>query len=89
MTRRGIGVLTVALLAAWVMPALIGPALAGQVAEHFSWRWVFFGLLPAMAIGAWMLLPSLERLPRATSAGGSHTPPEGSSPGSIYLYLEV
>src|SRR6202035_5344941 len=25
---------------AWVLPGLIGPALAAQVANHFGWRWV-------------------------------------------------
>ena len=56
------------LSSAWIMPALLGPALAGQVAEHASWRLVFIGLLPATAVGAWMLLPSLARLPEVTGA---------------------
>lgn len=50
------------LSSAWIVPSLVGPALAGQVAEHFSWRLVFIGLLPAVAIGAWMLLRSLDEL---------------------------
>jgi MFS family permease len=54
------------LSSAWIMPALLGPALAGQVAEHASWRLVFVGVLPPVAVGAWMLLPSLARLPEAT-----------------------
>src|SRR5215472_16391589 len=49
------------LSSAWVIPALVGPAVAGQVAEHASWRWVFIGILPAVAVGAWMLLPSLSQ----------------------------
>ena len=57
------------LSSAWIMPALLGPALAGQVAEHASWRLVFVGVLPPVAVGAWMLLPSLARLPEATGAG--------------------
>ncbi|MBV9326850.1 MAG: MFS transporter [Chloroflexi bacterium] len=47
---------------AWFVPALVGPALAGQVAEHASWRWVFLAILPPVAIAAWMLLPPLGRL---------------------------
>ena len=40
----------VAILAsAWVVPGLIGPALAGIIADFFGWRWVFLGLvLPAL-----------------------------------------
>ncbi len=30
--------------AAWVVPSLIGPFLAGAVAEYFHWRWVFLGV---------------------------------------------
>src|SRR5579862_5987103 len=26
---------------AWVVPGLVGPALAAQVATHIGWRWVF------------------------------------------------
>ena len=29
---------------AWVLPSIVGPALAGFVADHFSWRWVFLGV---------------------------------------------
>ncbi len=47
---------------AWIVPALIGPALAGQVAEHTTWRLVFLAILPPVAIGAAMLLPALGRV---------------------------
>jgi MFS family permease len=30
--------------AAWVLPSLIGPFLAGAVAEFLHWRWVFLGV---------------------------------------------
>jgi MFS family permease len=50
------------LSSAWILPALIGPAIAGQVAEHASWRLVFVGILPPVALGAAMLLPRLGRL---------------------------
>lgn len=44
---------------AWIMPALIGPAIAGPVAEHVSWRLVFGGLVPVLAVVAWLVLPAL------------------------------
>lgn len=49
------------LSSAWIVPALVGPALAGQVAEHATWRLVFLAILPPLAIGAAMLLPALSR----------------------------
>ncbi|QWW20654.1 MFS transporter [Schaalia sp. 19OD2882] len=33
---------------AWVGPSLVGPALAGWVATHLSWRWLF-GAVPLVA----------------------------------------
>lgn len=50
------------LSSAWIVPSLVGPALAGQVAEHASWRWVFLAILPPVAIAAAMLLPALGRV---------------------------
>jgi MFS family permease len=36
---------------AWVVPSLVGPPVAGLVAEHIGWRWVFLavplGIVPA------------------------------------------
>jgi MFS family permease len=55
-----------ALSAAWVVPALVGPALAGAVTESVGWRWVFFGIAPLAAVGATLLLPVMRH-----SGGGS------------------
>ena len=60
------------LSSAWVVPALLGPALAGQVAEHSSWRLVFLGILPLVAGGAALLVSALARLPAAAAEHGSH-----------------
>lgn len=51
------------LSSAWVLPALLGPAVAGQVAEHASWRLVFLGILPLVAGGAAPFVTALARLP--------------------------
>ncbi|MFD1861019.1 MFS transporter [Aeromicrobium camelliae] len=54
----------VVLTSAWVLPAVVGPAVAGTVAEHVGWRWVFLGV-PVLAFVALALLrPAL-----ATSHG--------------------
>ncbi|NMH95200.1 MFS transporter [Pseudonocardia bannensis] len=42
---------------AWVLPALIGPPVAGLVTERLSWHWVFLGLVPVV-----LLVPSMRRL---------------------------
>ncbi len=47
---------------AWVVPGLIGPALAGFVADAVGWRWVFLGIVPALAIMALAVRPQLRDL---------------------------
>ena len=58
---------------AWVLPGLVGPALAGAIAEATTWRLVFLGLLPLILVAAAITLPALSRV-----AG----PDEARSPGS-------
>jgi MFS family permease len=48
--------------AAWVLPALIGPVLAGLVTAQLGWRWVFLGMLPLIVLGLALLVPALRRL---------------------------
>jgi MFS family permease len=43
------------LSAAWVIPSIIGPALAGWVASSVSWRVVFLAV-PPLAVLAWLVL---------------------------------
>lgn len=49
--------------AAWVVPSLVGPLIAGLVTEHFGWRWVFLGLVPLVTLGVPMLVPVVRKLP--------------------------
>lgn len=55
------------LSSAWVIPGLIGPALAGAVADHIGWRWVFLGLAPLMAAAASLVVPALRGLANSPS----------------------
>lgn len=48
--------------AAWVVPALVGPALAGFVTELSSWHWVFAGALVIAVVAFSLLVPTLARL---------------------------
>lgn len=47
---------------AWVVPALVGPAAAGLVAQALGWRWVFLALLPPLGLVAASTLPRFGAL---------------------------
>ena len=56
------------LSSAWVLPGLVGPALAGFVADHVGWRPVFLGLVPPTLVAAALAIPPLRRVPRIPHA---------------------
>ena len=45
---------------AWILPGILGPGIAGVVAEAFSWRWIFLGLLPLLAVSGSMAYRGLR-----------------------------
>jgi MFS family permease len=59
------------LSSAWVVPGLVGPALAGAVADHVSWRWVFLGLAPPTTVASALAVPSLRSLGPSTAAASA------------------
>ncbi|NRF67498.1 MFS transporter [Aquincola sp. S2] len=56
-----------AFAAAWVLPAIVGPALAGLMERHFGWRWVFLA-------AALLALPSAAMVWRGLVAGARPAP---------------
>jgi MFS family permease len=51
------------LSAAWVLPGIAGPVVAGFVAEVWHWRLVFLGLLPLIAIAGSIALGAMRAIP--------------------------
>jgi MFS family permease len=64
-----------ALAAAWVLPAIAGPAIAGLIVQYAGWRWVFL-LVVAVAGPALLLIwPRLRAVPDLPpTARGSRLP---------------
>ncbi len=49
---------------AWVVPSFFGPPISAWLTHNLSWHWVFFAVLPLVAVGGAMLTPSLLQLMR-------------------------
>ena len=82
-----------AISSGWILPSLVGPPVAGLLADHVSWRWVFLGVLPLLAGAALLVGPHLRGLdgpavdgdapasrtrPPQPGAGGGRSPRVGA-----------
>ncbi len=78
---------------AWVVPAFVGPPVAAWLTAQLSWHWVFFAVLPLVAVGGLMVLPTLRvlmriPLPTGTTTGiGSR--PAGPPPAPLWAAAVV
>src|ERR1700683_3506104 len=59
---------------AWVVPGLIGPAIAALVATAVGWRWVFLGLLPLVIAAGVLVVLALRHVPPPASPGTAPVP---------------
>jgi MFS family permease len=59
---------------AWVVPGLIGPAVAALVAAAVGWRWVFLGLLPLVIAAGVLVVLALRHVPPPSSPGTAPVP---------------
>jgi MFS family permease len=53
---------------AWVLPGVLGPALAGIIAQHATWRAVFLGLIPLIVLSGTLAVAGLRNVPAADPA---------------------
>lgn len=47
--------------AAWMGPAFLGPPIAAWLAETWSWHWVFWSVLPLLAVAGLLVIGPLRR----------------------------
>jgi MFS family permease len=47
---------------AWILPGVLGPAVAGVVVQVLHWRWIFFGLLPLLAFAGFLAYRGLSHV---------------------------
>lgn len=57
-----------AFAAAWVVPSLIGPTIAGLITDLWSWHWVFLSVVVLALVALVMVVPALRGLARERDA---------------------
>jgi len=77
-TDRERPVIYAANAAAWVLPAVIGPFVAGILTESVGWRWVFLGLILLVFAGYALLVLVVRRLP-------AHVPGEQGRRAGVFV----
>lgn len=60
--------------AAWVIPSLIGPFIAGLLAETVGWRWVFLGVVVLTALAMLMVVPVMRSVLRSPESPAPFRP---------------
>jgi MFS family permease len=73
----------------WLIPSLIGPPVAGFIAEVFSWHWVFLGVGVLVLVAAGSIIPSLLTLLRMPEHGADATSSRWIVPLSLAAALGV
>lgn len=66
-----------AFAAAWVVPAIVGPGLAGLIVDHAGWRWVFLGAAALTVPAAILMRPGLTAAHAGRSTADRNGVPEG------------
>ncbi len=74
---------------AWVIPGLIGPAIAGLIGETVGWRWVFLGLLPLIAIAGAITLRAIATVPHGAPSEHQSAEARRRAPLALLLALGV
>jgi len=76
---------------AWVVPAVIGPALSGWIVERCGWRWLFLGIFVLLLPTAALILPPLRdlRQPAQTPGPSPRTLPWALLAAAASLLLSV
>lgn len=73
--------------AAWVVPAVVGPLVAGSVTQHLSWRWVFLGVPLLVVAPLAMVLPAVRRAASGPPPGGAEAGEEPPDRGRLKYAL--
>jgi MFS family permease len=73
---------------AWILPTLLGPALAGVIADALNWRVIFLGLIPFLVVLAFLIASTFRGL-RSETHVNEETIDKEKSNYSSFLALQA
>ncbi|AXG80274.1 MFS transporter [Streptomyces paludis] len=68
------------LSSAWTIPSLVGPVVAGSLADRVGWRAVFLLMLPLVAVAAALTLSAVRRVRAAEAEAGEAAGTDRTTP---------
>ena len=74
---------------AWILPGLLGPAIAAAVGETIGWRFVFLGLLPLIGLSGALTLGALRAVVAAPASVAGEAGPSAADRSRLPLALLV
>ncbi len=74
---------------AWILPGVLGPAIAATIGDAFSWRFVFLGLLPLIGLAGALTLGALRAVVAPTAAAGAEADASAAERRHLPLAIQV
>jgi MFS family permease len=74
---------------AWILPGVVGPAIAATVAQSLGWRYVFLGLLPLIALAGALTLKALGAVVAAADAARAESDASAANRAHLPLAIQV
>jgi MFS family permease len=74
---------------AWILPGVIGPAIAGAVGQWLGWRAVFLGILPLIGVVGFVALGALRAVAAAPRSDGAATDVAVADRSRLWLAIQV
>jgi MFS family permease len=74
---------------AWILPGVLGPAIAATIGQALSWRFVFLGLLPLIALAGALTLEALRAVVAAPAKEDAEADASAAARGRLPLAIQV
>lgn len=74
---------------AWILPGVLGPSIAAQIGQVFSWRYVFLGLLPLIVLSGALTLGALRAVVAAPGSQDDEADAASANRARLPLAIQV